>query len=436
MPALGISKEDEDTLINEVSVVFHSAATVRFDEELAKAVQMNLEGTRLIVELSRRMINLTAIVHVSTAYCHCYLENIEEKFYPCPGACPETITAACRAAEGSENLQKAFNHPDCVKEVIGSHPNTYAFTKALAEQWLFQSATDLPLAIVRPSIVIAAWKDPFPGWIDNFNGPTGLIIQAASGILRSIVVDSKSRADFIPVDVVINLMCVVAAKLGNNSIERKGSIPVYNCTSGALNPVTWAEFKEKIFDGFASYPMKVMLWYPGLTFHTIQWFHTVCHILMHKLPAVVLDFFVYLAGHRPFQMRMIDRMEKASGVINFFANKEWNWDSNNIMELEKTLSPKEKEVFELDITKLDWNDYMKWYAYGCRHYVMKSDPLSVKSSLRQAGFMRKVHQMFVICLVFGLISLFLMLLPFKLPGQLIVTGIVSFVTMMLMVNPM
>ena len=74
MPALGISKEDEDTLINEVSVVFHSAATVRFDEELAKAVQMNLEGTRLIVELSRRMINLTAIVHVSTAYSHCYLE--------------------------------------------------------------------------------------------------------------------------------------------------------------------------------------------------------------------------------------------------------------------------------------------------------------------------------------------------------------------------
>ena len=95
-----------------------------------------------------------------------------------------------------------------MKEVIGSHPNTYAFTKALAEQWLFQSATDLPLAIVRPSIVIAAWKDPFPGWIDNFNGPTGLIIQAASGILRSIVVDSKSRADFIPVDVVINLVAL------------------------------------------------------------------------------------------------------------------------------------------------------------------------------------------------------------------------------------
>ena len=60
-----------------------------------------------------------------------------------------------------------------VKEVLGSHPNTYTFTKALAEQWLFNTAKDLPLAIVRPSIVVAAWKDPLPGWIDNLNGPTG-----------------------------------------------------------------------------------------------------------------------------------------------------------------------------------------------------------------------------------------------------------------------
>ena len=34
----------------------------------------------------------------------------------------------------------------------------------------------------------------------------GMITGAASGILRSIVVDSKCRADIIPVDVVINLV--------------------------------------------------------------------------------------------------------------------------------------------------------------------------------------------------------------------------------------
>ena len=28
----------------------------------------------------------------------------------------------------------------------------------------------IPCAIVRPSIVGATWREPFPGWIDNFNG--------------------------------------------------------------------------------------------------------------------------------------------------------------------------------------------------------------------------------------------------------------------------
>lgn len=66
-------------------------------------------------------------------------------------------------------------------------------------------------------------------------------------------------------------MCVVAAKLGSKSIELKDSIPIYNCTSGALNPVTWLEIKDKLVDGIRLYPLEMMLWYPGLTFHTNEW---------------------------------------------------------------------------------------------------------------------------------------------------------------------
>ena len=29
---------------------------------------------------------------------------------------------------------------------------------------------DLPLVIIRPSIVCASIDDPLPGWIDNYNG--------------------------------------------------------------------------------------------------------------------------------------------------------------------------------------------------------------------------------------------------------------------------
>ena len=57
----------------------------------------------------------------------------------------------------------------------GEHPTTYTFSKALAEQVLLDKGQSLPLAIIRPSIVVASWKYPIKGWVDNFNGPTGLV---------------------------------------------------------------------------------------------------------------------------------------------------------------------------------------------------------------------------------------------------------------------
>ena len=39
-------------------------------------------------------------------------------------------------------------------------PNTYIFTKQLAESLLASEGEGLPIAIVRPSIVTATWKEP------------------------------------------------------------------------------------------------------------------------------------------------------------------------------------------------------------------------------------------------------------------------------------
>jgi fatty acyl-CoA reductase len=35
---------------------------------------------------------------------------------------------------------------------------------------------NIPLAIVRPSIVVGALNEPIPGWVDNINGTTGEMI--------------------------------------------------------------------------------------------------------------------------------------------------------------------------------------------------------------------------------------------------------------------
>jgi len=48
--------------------------------------------------------------------------------------------------------------------MIAPRPNTYTYTKAIAETLLVElcSASNVPCAIVRPSIVGATWQQPVP----------------------------------------------------------------------------------------------------------------------------------------------------------------------------------------------------------------------------------------------------------------------------------
>ena len=170
-PNLGISIADEQMLVNDVSVIFHAAATVKFDDDLADSIKMNVKGTLSIVNLARKVHSLSSLVHVSTAYSHCYTSSeIEEKFYPMPSNnysrySPDELIDLCNEA-------KTYGR-DITKDIIGVFPNTYTFTKAMAEKVIEEKASDLPVAIMRPSIVVASWKEPMPGWVDNLNGPTG-----------------------------------------------------------------------------------------------------------------------------------------------------------------------------------------------------------------------------------------------------------------------
>lgn len=52
LPDLGISIEDRKLLAETVSIIYHCAATIRFDEELKTAVLLNTRGTKLMLELA------------------------------------------------------------------------------------------------------------------------------------------------------------------------------------------------------------------------------------------------------------------------------------------------------------------------------------------------------------------------------------------------
>lgn len=58
MPNLGISIADRATLIGEVSIVFHAAATVRFDEKIKLAGAINVRSLKEMIHLSLKMSKL------------------------------------------------------------------------------------------------------------------------------------------------------------------------------------------------------------------------------------------------------------------------------------------------------------------------------------------------------------------------------------------
>ena len=171
-PKLAISSQDEEMLINDVSVLFHVAATVKFDDDLADAIKMNVKGTLSIVELAHKLNSLSSFLHLSTAYSHCYTTStIEEKCYPMPKNEWSSYSPDELIKHYEEEKQRGI---DITKDIIGVFPNTYTFTKAMAENVITDHASDLPVAIMRPSIVVASIKEPIPGWVDNLNGPTGI----------------------------------------------------------------------------------------------------------------------------------------------------------------------------------------------------------------------------------------------------------------------
>ncbi|KAL1453367.1 hypothetical protein WDU94_007507 [Cyamophila willieti] len=57
-PGVGINPEDRKTLMDNVDVVFHCAATVRFDAHLKVAVNINVRATRSLLEMAKDMKHL------------------------------------------------------------------------------------------------------------------------------------------------------------------------------------------------------------------------------------------------------------------------------------------------------------------------------------------------------------------------------------------
>ncbi|EPY42410.1 fatty acyl-CoA reductase [Angomonas deanei] len=165
---------------------------------------MNTLGGLRVLSLARHMHKLEAMVHVSTCYVNYPRhgrENVnEEKIYPLdcdPEAMVKNILGMqpAEVEEVSRTLLKQYGFS-----------NTYTFTKSLGERLILRYRNDVPLVIVRPSIIGASYKEPMPGWVDALTAAGGLMLTAALGVVREVVVKKECIADVVPVDCVVNII--------------------------------------------------------------------------------------------------------------------------------------------------------------------------------------------------------------------------------------
>jgi long-chain acyl-CoA synthetase len=167
-PDLGIARTDRFAMKGQVGRVIHCAASISFTLPLDEARAINVDGTRRMLEVARRLPRLQRVVHVSTAYVAGRTDRIYTEY-----------------------------------DVDGNDfRNTYERSKLEAEVAV-DEATDLPVAIVRPSIVVG---EADSGWTSAFNVLYWPLQAFARGLLDTVPADPEGVVDMVPVDYVAEVI--------------------------------------------------------------------------------------------------------------------------------------------------------------------------------------------------------------------------------------
>ena len=81
------------------------------------------------------------------------------------------------------NQQQAIENE---KTILGKFPNTYTFTKNMAEKSLWKNRAHVPVVLLRPSIIASSLESPFPGWTDSLSAAGGLTLMSGLGLINYI----------------------------------------------------------------------------------------------------------------------------------------------------------------------------------------------------------------------------------------------------------
>ena len=293
---LGLDEEGRSALAS-CDTIIHSAATVSFDAPLDLAIEVNLLGPTRIVRTCAELGVTPHLVAVSTCYVAgnrrgsaperpvdedpFWLDEVDwqvevdaarrmradtelasrttERLEAFRAAARDELGAAGTPllAAKTESLRQAWISERMVeagraRAASLGWPDAYAYTKALAEQAVGQNRGDVPVSIVRPSIIESAWAEPRPGWIRGFRMAEPIIISYARGLLHEFPGVPEGTVDVIPVDLVVAAICAVAARGPETDREQPA---IYQVASGSANPLGYQHLVDLVRDWFTDHPL-------------------------------------------------------------------------------------------------------------------------------------------------------------------------------------
>src|SRR5437762_9686083 len=287
---LGLNDEGREQL-RACDVVIHSAAAVEFDNPADLSAQTNLRGAARLVEALRASGARPHLVHISTAFVGGMLRGVVREEAPLdPGLNwrheaevltnlrgpveeesrrPEILKRLRREARSkmgpagtpatartTERLRDRWVK-DRLVERGRVHANAmgfsdiYSFTKAMAEHAVVELHGEIPLSIVRPSIIESALAEPFGGWLEGFRMAEPLILAFGRNILRDFSGLPDALLDIIPADFVVNTVLAVAANPPPDARPR-----VYHAASGSRNPLRLRRVADEAGTYFTEHPLR------------------------------------------------------------------------------------------------------------------------------------------------------------------------------------
>lgn len=402
---LGLTDSGRDQL-RACDIVIHSAAAVEFDNPADLSAQTNLLGAARMVEALKATGALPHLVHVSTAYVGGMLRGLVREEAPLdPGLNwrheaavlanlrgpveeesrqPELLNRLRREARsrmgpaGTPAVARATERlrdrwvKDRLIERGRVHANAmgfadiYSFTKAMAEHAVVELHGDIPLSIVRPSIIESALAEPFPGWLEGFRMAEPLILAFGRGVLRDFSGLPDSILDIIPADFVVNTVLAVAANPPPDAKPR-----VYHAASGTRNPLRFRTMTDEAAKYFARNPLRdkygqaigTPTWtYPtrgelATRARTALRFVEAAQWVIERLPlgATVAQ----ISDDLNAEKERLDRGVNLIQLYGVYTEVDCIFDTRNVTAIWDRVPEEERKIFPFDPALYDWERYFQ-----------------------------------------------------------------------------